>query len=119
MPLAFDDAAIARLAGAVRKVSPRKRKRWLADVARQLDTATPSRNSRNAQWCRASRARAKSGAVIYRLELDEVAIQEMLVNEGLLPARQEYTRRQVEAALTKFLVALTDITVGSNSGTGA
>jgi hypothetical protein len=35
--LQFDDEGIARLTRAIREVSMKKRRRWLADLARRLD----------------------------------------------------------------------------------
>jgi hypothetical protein len=109
MPLAFTDQSLARLVTAASKVSQRSRAKWLRAVARQLEP-TP-----NILKCRNARERAKNGTAYYRLELDQVAIEEMLVRERLLSPGQEYSRREVEAALTTFLMALADLGVGPHS----
>jgi hypothetical protein len=101
--LALDDAALARLVIAATRIRPNHRARWLRRIARAVDP------SPNALRLRRARQRQNNGTATYRLALNQVPIEELLVRERLLAPGQEYTRAQVEAALTTFLHALTQI----------
>lgn len=65
--------------------------------------------TRNAIKLRNVRARARAGTEIYRLELDVVAMEEMLVREKLLSPGQEHTREQVAGALITLLTTLANL----------
>jgi hypothetical protein len=113
--LALDDAALARFVRVAKKISVRKRGRWLQEIAKQLDPG--SRSRKNAEWCRVSRLRAKNGVVAFRVVLDRVALEETLIAESLLRAGVEHSHAAIEDALQYFLDALIavstdDITVG-------
>jgi hypothetical protein len=101
--LALTDEALARFAIAATAYRSNHRARWLRKIARQLDP------SPNALRLRRARQRQSNGVATYHLALDQVEIEELLVRERLLAPGQEYSRAQVEQALTEFLHALAQI----------
>src|SRR5262249_32616963 len=114
--LAFTDAALVHLFVAAGRVPQRRRARWLRNLARQLDPSSPTPN---AQACRDARIRARNGTVYYRIPLDRIDLEEMLIREGLLRAGVDHSHSEAEVALRYFITALisvsTDITVGTSS----
>jgi hypothetical protein len=52
---------------------------------------------------RAYRDRRRSGRVVLRIEIDEVALVETLIAAGYLPREQDDDRAAVQAALTSML----------------
>jgi hypothetical protein len=59
MPLAFDDAALARLVIGATRVRASERGKWLQDVARKLDPL-PRPLTRQGRWRQRQRNRARS-----------------------------------------------------------
>jgi hypothetical protein len=96
----LDDAALARFVRAAKSISVRKRGRWLRKIAHQLEP------SPNAVRLRHARQRQEIGFGYYRLALNEVAVEELLIREELLLAGRDYSRAQVERALAEFITRL-------------
>jgi len=63
-------------------------------------------SSSAAQRMRASRARRDAGRAVFRLELDEVDVAEMLVAGGLLSCSDTEHREKVTAALEQQIALL-------------
>jgi hypothetical protein len=71
--LALTDASLARLVRAAQQISHDKRHRWLQETARRLEREPENRRLRK------YRERVAAGHRIYRLDLDAVSIEAMLV----------------------------------------
>src|SRR5262245_40710701 len=99
--LALSDGALAIVIRSAAKISVRKRSRWLQETAARLEAPT-----QNAVRSKRTRQRRANGRGIFRLELDVVAVEEMLTREGLLPTLTELSRSQVERALSEFVSRL-------------
>jgi hypothetical protein len=68
MPLAFDDATLARLAIAASRIPVHARSRWLQQLAHKLDPP-PRPATRQARWC----AWQRNDRAIFRVEADHDA----------------------------------------------
>src|SRR5262245_58116889 len=97
MPLQFTDEGIARLTRAVREVTPRKRRRWLADIAQRFEP------SQNAQRIRKHRARTKAGRATLSVECDLVAVEELLLANDLLTEANRDNRVAVAQGVSRLL----------------
>jgi hypothetical protein len=93
--LQLDDAAIACIFRASQHIAPAARSRMLRRFASTADPSPTALRSRRA------RARQRKGERVFRIVLDEVAIEHMLAADNLLPA--DPTHEQTEQALTEFL----------------
>jgi hypothetical protein len=60
----------------------------------------------NAARLRRFRERQANGHIILRLEVDEVALTELLVAAGLLPPATDHERTEIEAATERLLGTL-------------
>ena len=67
-----------------------------ADVVRAVSSGAAER-------MRALRARRASGRVVFRVEVDEVDTEELLIARGLLSEREADCRASVEAALGRLI----------------
>jgi hypothetical protein len=108
--LAFTDAAIARVFISATAIAPQTRGRWLQDLARALEggkrrVANGPDVQRGARL-RAFRQRQRLGQSIYRLTLDAVDLEELLIASRTLRPEDRDTHSKVELALTKFLELL-------------
>jgi len=101
--IALDDQALARLAIAATRVPERGRRRWLRRIARELEGHRPSAV---ALRVRKFRTRQRNGERVYRVVVDQVGLEELLiVAQTLSPsARDDHTA--VEAALKRLLSIL-------------
>ena len=107
--LALDDAALARLCIAATRVSPKKRSRWLRDIAAKLEPppqTPPTRSSSAAVRQARVRQRRKNGQHIYRLVLHDTAVEglvEMFLTTGSLTERETLDHQRLEAELARLL----------------
>jgi hypothetical protein len=108
--LALDDSALARILGAAKRVSPRKRSAWLRELAEQLegrgDNITSAARPAPGSRLRRHRARRKAGRRCVRLEIDEIGVESLLEAEGLLPEGVDHEWPDVERALGRFVALL-------------
>jgi hypothetical protein len=111
--IGFSDTGLAYLFLAASRVPQRSRARWLRRLARDLDPSSPTPNG---QACRDARARQRNGISFFRIPVNRVDLEEMLIREGLIRAGVDHSHADVEAALQHFITTLisvsTDITVG-------
>ena len=98
--LALSDAALARLCISATAIPERGRRRWLRRVARELEGYRPSAV---ALRVRKTRARRRQGQASYRVTLDAVDLEELLLSSGVLLPEQTDNHNAVEAALASFL----------------
>jgi hypothetical protein len=130
--LAFDDEGIARLTRAIRDVSPRKRRRWLADIARKLDPPDPkalaakldppSTNKKDTKSSRLDlvkvnekrraavrravalhKKRSRAGIAITRVPYDGVALANLELAGWLPPYREGYSEAEISAAIAALI----------------
>jgi hypothetical protein len=98
--LALSDEALARVAIGATRVAPEHRSRWLRKNAAEFEGHRPSPTARR---LRKYQARRKNGLRCYRLMLDEVDTEEMLLASRLLAPADRDDTGAVERALTRFL----------------
>jgi hypothetical protein len=99
--LALSDEALARLAIAAGRIAPQQRRRWLKSLARELEGSyTPSPN---AYRLRKFQARRHNGEKCFRLTLNEVDTEELLLASGTLAPSDRDEPRAVERALERFI----------------
>jgi hypothetical protein len=98
--LALSDGALAQLFVSATAIPERGRRRWLQRVARELEGHQPTPL---ALRVRKSRARQRKGKASYRVTLDAVDLEEMLLSSGFLLPEHVDTHSEVEAALASFL----------------
>jgi hypothetical protein len=110
--LAFSDEALALLMIAAGRIQQRRRGEWLRATARKFEP-TP-----NAVRLARARQRQDNGVAYYRLQLDAVAVEQLLVREGYLLDGRDYERTAVETALADFITRLCDMHVGTDSSDG-
>jgi hypothetical protein len=105
--LAFTDAAIARVFISATAIAPQTRGRWLQDLARELENSGRPEFSGDPKPAntrlRAFRQRQRLGQSIYRLTLNAVDLEELLIAVRTLRSEDRDTHSKVELALTKFI----------------
>jgi hypothetical protein len=100
VPLAFDDAALARLAIGATRIARSQRYHWLKKVVRQLEGHPPSPTARR---LRKYRSRVRNGERVFCVTLDQVDLEELLIAaRTLLPAARD-DHAEVQAALQRLL----------------
>jgi hypothetical protein len=99
--LALDDGALARLCIGATAVAPHLRNRWLQRVAKELEGHRPSPTARR---LRRFQARRHNGQACYRIIQDCVDLEELLLASGTLAPADRDDHRQVEAALSRFIL---------------
>jgi len=97
--LALTDEAFARLCIGATRIAPHQRGRWLRKIAAEVEDP-PSPTARR---LRKYQARRKRGLRCYRLTLDEIDTEEMLLGSGTLAPADRDDHGKVEAALARFL----------------
>jgi hypothetical protein len=106
--LALTDAALARLCIGATRIDPRRRRRWLLDVARKLEGEANVSRSPAARRQARVRARRRNGLHVYKLELRDAAVEgliSMMIASGELAESQSLDHRVVEAKLAALLEA--------------
>jgi hypothetical protein len=101
--LQLDDAVLARLIRAAGAVDVRHRRRWLREIADQLDppTADVARRRRRVEDVKRFRERRRRGASVYSIEIDSWVLDLAEHFVGLAPG---HGNRQADAdALGKLL----------------
>jgi hypothetical protein len=98
--LCFSDQGLAHLVLAANRIAPNQRRRWLQRIARELEGHTPSPTARR---LRKFQARRRSGQKCYRLTLDEIDTEELLLASGTLAPSDRDDHGNVEAALSRFI----------------
>ena len=83
-------------------VDPEARRR----VERAVQTAVAAGVSSGAERQRTRRARRAQGHIVLRVEVDEVAVEELLIAEGYLAEWQTDHRGAVQAALGRLIAGL-------------
>ena len=76
--LVFDDASIARVIRAAREVPFKRRRRWLADIAKRFERKRAP--SPGAHYTRRSRAKAKAGLAVLKAVVEEVPLVLALID---------------------------------------
>jgi hypothetical protein len=108
--LAFTDESLARVFISATAIAPQTRGRWLQDLARELENKGRPLFSGgpkpSVQRLRDFRQRQRLGQSIYRLTLDAVNLEELLIAARTLRPEDRDTHSKVELALTKFLELL-------------
>jgi hypothetical protein len=122
--LALSDAGLAYLAIGASRIPRSRRRKWLADRARQFELGESARPPRafgssivrtrrahrtaspGARYTRAWRRREKSGRILLRIEIDEAALAAMLVGHKLLDPLLADDRRSLTTATERALAAL-------------
>jgi hypothetical protein len=101
--LALTDESLARLAIAASAIPERGRRLWLRRVARELEGHRPSAA---ALRVRKFRTRQRNGERVYRVAVDQIGLEELLIAAQTLSpsARDDHTA--VEAALKRLLSIL-------------
>src|SRR5262249_1146687 len=100
MPLALTDVGLALLVAAANRVAQHRRGRWLKSIAAELEGHPPSPTARR---LRRYQARRRNGQACYRLTLDEIDIEELLLASGTLAPADRDDHAAVERALARFL----------------
>jgi hypothetical protein len=98
--IGLSDIGLAYLAIAAGRIAPSHRGRWLKSIARQLEGHEPSRN---AHRLRKFQARRHNGEKCFRLTLNEVDTEELLLASGTLAPSDRDDTRAVERALERFI----------------
>ena len=104
--IALDDAGLARFAIAATAIRPEDRHKWLREVARHFEA--PKRGRRRALSAirqRRYRRRVAVGRATFRIEVNVVDLELLLVTAGLLRPG-DVDRSLVETALTKLIERL-------------
>jgi hypothetical protein len=97
--LAFDDGALARILIGATRIAPSQRSRWLKKLAREFE----GRTSPNAHRLRKFQSRRHNGEKCFRLTLNEVDTEELLLASGTPAADDRDDTRAVERALERFI----------------
>src|SRR5262245_60836541 len=107
--LAFDDAGLARLVRAASRISYRKRRAWLRDIANRFERAPKlaANARRTGQW----RQRQRSGLCLLKIVADEANLAAMLVDVGLLDPLQADNRVALTRATERALARLCDVSL--------
>src|SRR5262245_53250586 len=106
--LALTDAALAHLAIAATGIDPRRRGRWLREIAAKLDPDIGPERSPAARRQARVRARRRNGLHLYRLELRDIAVEgliAMMMSTGQLTEAKALDHRVIEAKLAALLEA--------------
>ena len=102
--LALTDEGLGYLVLAASRVSPRKRSRWLRELAEKLDPPVVRRPATVRQ--RKLRERRKNGVRVYRHELADRAVEGLIMKfilEGKLSEAQALDHRCIERAIAAFV----------------
>jgi hypothetical protein len=102
--LVFDDASIARVIRAAREVPFKRRRRWLADIAKRFERKRAP--SPGAHYTRRSRARAKAGLAVLKAVVEEVPLVLALIDLKFLNPDVADDRRALAAAAGRALKAI-------------
>jgi hypothetical protein len=103
VPLAFDDAALARLIRAAKGVDQSKRSRWLQRIARQFER--PVSQTKGARAVRAHRERVRCGIRMVQIPIGP-GEEELLRVMGLLGEWDVDDPRGVAKAMQKLFAVL-------------
>lgn len=98
--LQLSDAALARLIRATRAVPHNRRRKWLRELAHQIE---PRELSAHAWATRQWRAREKAGRIQLRLEADEADIVISLVEAGWLDPLKADDRAAISQAAQRII----------------
>jgi hypothetical protein len=101
--LNFTDKGLAHLAIAATAVAPNQRRRWLKRIAAELDGHPPTAT---ALRLRQYRAGQRNGQRVYRVVLDQVELEELLIAAQTLAPHKRDDHAAVEAALQQLLAIL-------------
>ena len=103
--LAFSDQGLAYLALAAGRVSPRKRSRWLRELAEKLDPPAVERSPAAVRMAKV-RANRAAGKHCYTMWISDRAVEGLimrLVLDGRLSESQALQPRLVALALAQLL----------------
>jgi hypothetical protein len=104
--LGFSDIGLAYLAIAASAVEPSRRSRWLKQLALELEGHPPTPSARR---LRRHRARQRNGQCVYRVTMDQVDLEELLIAARTLSSNARDDHAAVEAALQRLLsILITD-----------
>jgi hypothetical protein len=98
--IALSDTGLGYLVIAAGRIAPSHRGRWLKSIARELEGHQPSRN---AYRLRKFQSRRHNGEKCFRLTLNEVDVEELLLASGTLAPSDRDDARAVERALERFI----------------
>ena len=98
--IGLSDQGLAHLVIAASRIAPQARGRWLRRLAHELEGHPPSPN---ANRLRKFQARRHNGQKCFRLTLNEVDTEELLIASGVLGAADRDDTRAVERALERFI----------------
>jgi hypothetical protein len=101
--LGFSDIGLAYLAIAASAVEPSRRSRWLKQLALELEGHPPTPNARRV---RRHRARTRNGQRVYRIVMDQVDLEELLLASRTLAPNARDDHAAVERALERLLSIL-------------
>jgi hypothetical protein len=97
--IGLSDAGLAYIVLAANRIAPQQRGRWLQRIAHELEHP-PSATARR---LRRYQARRRNGQACYRLTLDEIDTEELLLAAGTLAPADRDDHRKVESALAGFI----------------
>jgi hypothetical protein len=105
--LALTDAALARICIGATRIDPRRRGRWLREIAAKLDPSPEARSpSRDARRQAKARALHKKGIHIHHLPLRDICVEGLItqmVTTGRLTEAEAFDDQRVDAELARLL----------------
>lgn len=101
--LALSDEVLARLCIGATAVAPSQRSRWLKRIANELEGHPPTATARR---LRKYRLRQRNGQRIYRVTLDQVDLEELLIASRTLSPQARDDHAAVQAGLQRLLSIL-------------
>jgi len=110
--LALTDSALARLCIGSTRIDPRRRGRWLRDIAAKLDPPINVNSREHGERTPAARRQArvrqrrKNGIRIHRLPLRDICVEgliEMMLATGRLAEPETFDDQRIDAELARLL----------------
>ena len=104
------DGGLAHLAVAAGRIPPNRRRRWLLDVARSLETGEPMKpfglsTIATRRW----RARLAAGEVLLKIQVDEDELATMLATYNLIDFNQADDQQMLSRGVKRALALLSDV----------
>jgi hypothetical protein len=108
--IALSDAGLAHLAVAASRIPVNRRRQWLVDIARSLETGEPMRplaasTIPTRQW----RARMACGEVLLRTRFDEDELATTLVTYNLIDFNRVDDRKALALGVERAIAMLSDL----------
>src|SRR5262245_6739063 len=107
--IALSDAGLAHLAIAASRIPTNRRRRWLVDIVRSLETGAPMKplaasTIRTRRW----RVRLAAGEALLRIRVDEADLATTLLTYNLIDLHHADDAEQLAEGVQRALVLLGD-----------